>query len=665
MNTRSFYLFLMLLLVTLCAQSQPQPVPAIVPKERAFYSVTDVPLGPVLLEVGGMAFLPDGRLAVCTRRGEIWLIEDPYQKKSKTPKFTRFARGLHEPLGLAYHEGSLYVNQRAELTKITDTNKDDQADLFETICGWPLSGNYHEYAYGPMFLPNGDMLVTLNLSWVGRGESLTKWRGWMMRVTPDGKVIPHAAGMRSPAGFGMNDAGDVFFAENQGDWISSGKITHIEPGDFATHPASLRWSDEEGSPLKGLHRDQFPDSIGLLHEFGKNIPHFKEPSVIFPHTLMGISTSDIVSVPDGFGPFKGQLLVGDQGHSKVMRAYLEKVNGKYQGACFPFLEGFSSGILRLVWGSDHSLFVGMTSRGWAATGQAEYGLQRVDWKGKTALEIQEMKATPNGFTLVFTKPVNIKQAEDLKTYSITGFTYSYHKKYGSPVIDQKTCPVLKAEVAKDGLSVRLYVGGLREGYVHQLNVTGLKTAAGEPLLHDVAYYTLNAIPQGTEEDKKMMESMAHSGHHAATNDAKGGCGSETAKNVTAMPAAWKNGADIEIVIGTKPGLKFDKELFEVPEGSRVKLIFNNNDDMLHNLLIAKKGQGEAVGRKALEMGLDGASLGYIPKTDDLLFATCLLQPESSQSIYFIAPKAGDYPYICSYPGHFLAMKGIMRVTPKK
>src|SRR5689334_12525903 len=73
MNTRSFYLFLMLLLVTLCAQSQPQPVPAIVPKERAFYSVTDVPLGPVLLEVGGMAFLPDGRLAVCTRRGDIWL----------------------------------------------------------------------------------------------------------------------------------------------------------------------------------------------------------------------------------------------------------------------------------------------------------------------------------------------------------------------------------------------------------------------------------------------------------------------------------------------------------------------------------------------------------------------------------------------------------------
>ncbi len=89
-----------------------------------------------------------------------------------------------------------------------------------------------------MFLPNGDMLVTLNLSWVGRGESLVKWRGWMMRVTPDGKVIPHAAGMRSPAGFGLNDAGDVFFAENQGDWISSGKITH-RAGRLCNTPRKL------------------------------------------------------------------------------------------------------------------------------------------------------------------------------------------------------------------------------------------------------------------------------------------------------------------------------------------------------------------------------------------------------------------------------------------
>lgn len=666
MKTQYFLLIILLLCLTLSrsviAQSADQ-----LAKERKFYTIQDVPLpDDVILEVGGMDFIDDNRLAVCTRRGEIWIIQDPDQKGTAKPTFTRFASGLHEPLGLAYHEGSIYVNQRAELTKITDTNKDGKADLFETVVTWPISGNYHEYAYGPLFLPNGDMLVTLNLSWVGRGESLTKWRGWMMKVTKDGKLIPYAAGMRSPAGFGFNATGDVFYGENQGDWISSGRITHLEEGDFAGHPASLKWSGEKNSPMKGLTRDQFPDSIGSMHAFGKKVAQLKQPAVIFPHTLMGISTSDIVTIPtDEFGPFKGQLLVGDQGHSKIMRAYLEKVNGEYQGACFPFLEGFSSGILRLVWSQDNSLFVGMTSRGWAATGRALYGLQRVRWNGTTPFGIKAMKAMSNGFELEFTKPVNKRVAENAD-FRITGFTYAYHKKYGSPVIDQRDCPVVKKEVSPDGLSVRLYVSGLREGYVHQLDVGDLRSQGGESLLHHVAYYTLNAIPEGSAEDQEMIAKAQHSDHHhTMPGDVKGGCGDDPGKNTTAMPSDWGEGPDVQITIGTKPGLKFDQEVFEVQEGSKVKLVFNNNDDMLHNLLIVKPGKEEAVGKMALNMGLSGTELGFIPNSPDLLWTTCLLQPESSQAIYFIAPKAGEYPYICSYPGHYLVMKGVMKVVPKR
>jgi len=172
------------------------------------------------------------------------MIDDPYQKKSIKPKYTLFAYGLHEPLWLAYRKGSFYTTQRSELTKITDTNKDGIADKFNTVYSWPISGNYHEYSYGPLFLPNGDMLVTLNLSWVGRGESLTKWRGWMLKITEDGKMTPFATGMRSPAAFGLNSQGDIFLAENQGDWIGSGRITHLNEGDFAGHPAGLKWSGE-------------------------------------------------------------------------------------------------------------------------------------------------------------------------------------------------------------------------------------------------------------------------------------------------------------------------------------------------------------------------------------------------------------------------------------
>src|SRR5690606_12982139 len=100
------------------------------------------------------------------------------------------------------------------------------------------------------------------------------------------------------------------------------------------------------------------------------VPGLKLPSVRFPHGIMGISTSGIIADTSGaFGPFfKGQVFVGDEGHAKMVRVFLEKVNGDYQGAVFPFREGFLSGILRMEWGNDQSLFVGMSDRGWSSTG---------------------------------------------------------------------------------------------------------------------------------------------------------------------------------------------------------------------------------------------------------------------------------------------------------
>ena len=174
-----------------------------------------------------------------------------------------------------------------------------------------------------------------------------------------GEMTPIATGLRSPAGFGYNAAGDLFYTENQGDWVGSGRMTQLEKGDFAGNPEGLVWTDEAGSPLS-LKMEDIDDTRGLtLYEYAEVLPQIKPPSVWFPHTIMGISTSDFEVIPEDFGPFAGQLLVGDQGHSKIMRVSQEKVNGVYQGVCFPFREGFSSGVLRLEWGPNNSLYVGM------------------------------------------------------------------------------------------------------------------------------------------------------------------------------------------------------------------------------------------------------------------------------------------------------------------
>jgi cytochrome c551/c552 len=479
----------------LLAQSKPRPL-----TEEDFYEIKTLPIPDnIKLEIGGVAPMPDGRLGVCTRRGEVWVIENPYQLNGTQPSYTLFASGLHEALGLAYREGSFYCCQRGELTKLTDTDEDGKADVYESVANWDLSGNYHEYSYGPVFDKNGDMYLTFNVAWVGYGEGkLAKWRGWLVKVKKDGTLEPIATGLRSPAGFTVNSNGDVLYGENQGDWVGSGRITHLEKGDFAGNAGGLWWTKEPDSPLKLTTVKDVPDTGEPMFEAAKKMKSLKLPAVWFPHALMGISTADMIEDETGgkFGPFAGQYFVYDQGQSKAMRMTLEKVNGKYQGACYPFREGFQSGTLRARWGNDGSMFVGMTSRGWGSTGKEMFGLQRLVWNGRMPFEMKNVSARPDGFEVEFTQPINRQSAENFSNYELKSFTYKYQHQYGSPIINQEDTPLRGVIVSEDRMKVRLVIDNIRQGYIHQIMASGIVNDEGQALLHDVSYYTLNEIPTG-------------------------------------------------------------------------------------------------------------------------------------------------------------------------
>lgn len=658
---------LLIILVTLNGWAQ-QPQ-----SEEDFYEMRTIPIPEnVKLEVGGITVLPDGRLAVCTRRGEIWMIDNPYMNGGQ-PHFTRFASGLHEALGLNYRNGSFYAAQRGELTKITDTNYDGRADKYESIYTFDLSGNYHEYAYGPVFDKEGSMYVTLNVAWIGYGEGLGKWHGWLLKIKEDGTMEPIATGLRSPAGVMVNSANDIFYAENQGDWVGSGRITHLEKGDFAGNAGGLRWTKEVESPLKLTREDlAIVDNGQPMHEAAKKIKELKLPAVWFPQGLMGISTADILedTTQGAFGPFAGQYFVSDQGHSKVMRMTLEKVNGKYQGACFPFREGFASGLLRLRWGIDGSMFGGMTSRGWSSTGPELYALQRLVWTGKTPFEIKNITAKPDGLELEFTLPVNKSLASDASHYEISGFTYHYHHHYGSEIINLAGSPIRGLIVSDDGLKVRLVLDQMREGYIHEVKVTDLLSAQGNNLLHPVGYYTLNAIPSGeriqlTEGQKvHQHQVMMAEKESAPVIKKKDEVLPKTmaAKRVIKMPPTWTQ-PDQVISLGTKPGLKYNIDKVQVKAGTKIKLVFGNNDDMIHNLVIVEPGAAREIGDIAFNMGLKGSQMNYIPASSKVLFHTNLIQPGVSETIYFVAPVTpGVYTYLCTYPGHAMVMQGTMKVV---
>jgi len=449
----------------------------------------------VVLEVSGLEVLDEDRVAVATRMGEVWVLSGAYGEPPKNLKFTRFASALHEPMGLLREGDSLLAMQRTELTRLRDTDGDGVADEYLTVAkGWNVSGNYHEYAFGPKRDGAGNLWITLNIGMGAGSENDKPWRGWALVVTPEGQLKPVCAGLRSPSGLGANAEGDMFVTDQQGNWVPAGSLHHLRRGVFLGNPEMIKTFDAKGSTVKlsgPIPKDRpYPEALAAL-------PELKPPAVWFPYHKMGESATDIAVDASGgkFGPFSGQLFVGDFTSALINRVFLERVNGEYQGACFPFREGFACAIVRLAFGRDGSMFAGLTNRGWTSRGDAAYGLQRLVWTGKVPFEVKEMRARGDGFELTFTKPVERGSAVDPASYAGSSYTFLYHETYGSPEIDVAPLRVKSATVSADGKAVRLVIDGLRRYYVHELHIDGVRAESGEALVHSVGYYTLNQVPK--------------------------------------------------------------------------------------------------------------------------------------------------------------------------
>ena len=325
-------------------------------------------------------------------------------------------------------------------------------------------------------------------------DNKAPWRGWGGVLGQDGKFIPMAAGMRSPCGLGTNLAGDMFCVDQQGTWIPTTPIYHLRKGAFFLNPEGIASEKLPESPLKLSAK--IPEKLPYPEAL-KALPEMRPPAVWMPYNKVGRSGTDLATCDAGgkFGPFDGQMFVAEFTDAKISRVFLEKVEGEYQGACFPFVGGFASGIVRLSFAPDGSLMVGMTSRGWSSLGTKAYGLQRLRYNGTVPFAIKEMKAKPDGFELTFTKPVDVARAGDVASYRMTNYTLFYSGAYGSDEIQAAPNGIVSAKVASDGLSVRLKVDGLRELYIHELHADGIRSAGGEVLDHADAYYTLNRVPK--------------------------------------------------------------------------------------------------------------------------------------------------------------------------
>ena len=453
--------------------------------ESAYYAVDYLtPPDGARLEVGGMAFFPDGRLAVSTRRGPVWMVENALAADPAAARFSLFAEGLQEGLGLCIEGERLFVLQRAELSELVDLDRDGRCDEIRTVANdWGVSGHYHEFAFGLPRDARGNFFISLNVSfgdpqwWHGR--STAPWRGWVLRLSPDGRTTPFASGLRSPCGLGMNAEGDLFATDNQGDWMPACPIFHVVEGGFYGHPASLNWT-EEYRAVKRIASDTIPPTTP------------RRPAAIWIPYDWSRSAGNLVPDPAGkLGPFQGQLFVAELTNGVVLRAQLEKVRGEYQGAVIPFRRGVGSAV-RTVFAPDGTLFTGFTDRGWGGQAPGD-GIGRIRATGRAPLEIRTVHLVDDGFEVEFTQPLAAAPAPE--RVRILQYDYDYWWEYGSPARHLTEVSAQRVVLDPDGKRLKL-TAAVRPGMCARVRFDGLVSRTGEPLLHDEFAYTVNQLPSG-------------------------------------------------------------------------------------------------------------------------------------------------------------------------
>ena len=470
---------------------------------QKYYRIETIKLPAGEHSVDAVAFMPDGRLVCCLSFRRIYFYEP------KADKWSLFAKGLHQPLGIwPISNSEIYVAQRPELTLVRDTNGDGKADHYKTVSDFfGMSGNYAEWAFGPVADAKGSLYFSLGtgsnggglltdevrgkysrVGHEGRMNSSVPYRGWVMKVTPDGKTIPWASGLRQPNGLGFDLNGNLFTPDNQGDWIGTSKLFHIREGGFYGHAHSLVWHPDF------VKRHPFKIPVAELDRLRTRA------AVVFPHGEMANSPSQpLCDTTQGrFGPFAGQMFIGEMNHKRIMRVMLEEVDGKIQGACTPFFDnaGLELGSNRLAFDPDgRSLWVGHTKYGFWTGASA---LQRITWTGKTPFEVQEIHLTKTGFDLLFTKPVNPATASRPQAYTVKRYTYNYHEAYGSKKYDDTAVKITAVSVHKDRRRVSLTLEELKAWHVHDLRFKGIVSADdGSPVVNPWLVYNVNRLVANT------------------------------------------------------------------------------------------------------------------------------------------------------------------------
>ncbi|QEG00485.1 Auracyanin-A precursor [Stieleria maiorica] len=582
-----------------------------------------------LMFCGGHAFLPDGSALVCTMQGDVWRVTG-FQFPSKTSSWRRFASGLHHALGIVADEDGIFVLGRDQITRLHDLNGDFEADYHECFSNaYQTSAAGHDFICGLERDPDGNFYIASG----NQG---------LMRLSPDGqRAETIATGFRNPDGLGLLPDGTVTVPASEGSWTPASMICAVDP-----------------------------DRTGPLNERAA-IPHFgyrgpregvtpELPLAYLPRSLDNSSGGQVFVDSDSWGPLSGQLLHFSFGRGSHFLVLRDRVGGQAQGAVVPLPGEFRSGAHRGRFHPvDGQLYVaGM--QGWGSYTPEDGCFERVRYRGGAAQLPTGFHAHENGITISFSMPLDVAIAGDPGSHFAQAWNYRYGPGYGSPEFSTRhfgvrghdNVHIQSAHVLPDRRTLFIELPDLQK--VNQLHLA-LQSAPDQ--FHQL-FVTVHELDEPLADFPGYVATRKTIAPHPIVADLA------MATRSVPNPYQKKLAGARDITIETGTNLSYTMRTMRVSAGQPIALTLSNPDVVPHNWALAKPGTIDRVGELADRLISDpeAALRHYIPATTDVLAHTDVVLPGERFTIYFNAPsQKGHYPYLCTFPGHWKVMNGVMIV----
>jgi len=624
-----------------------------------------------LIFCSGLDFFSDGSALVCTMQGDVWHVSGFAGTKTvatgskaatadfsvsatgrnlETATWRRFATGLHQPLGLVIDQDKVFVQCRDQLLCLEDLNEDGEADFYQCYSNaFITSASGHDYICG------------LQRDSAGNFYTASGNQG-LLKISADGSTATVlATGFRNPDGIGIMPDRTITVPCSEGDWTPASMICAVSGDD----PRGSNVAKPESSNPR---RDRLPH-YGYRGPIDEQPPEL--PWVYLPRGLDNSSGGQVWVDSDHWGAMTNQMIHLSFGAGSHFLILDDEVQGQRQGAVVPLVGDFDSGVHRGRFNpQDGQLYVGGMT-GWGSYTPDLGCFQRIRFTGQTKQSPVGFHVHENGILLKFSQPLDRNLVQNSKQHFAQCWNYKYSQGYGSPemspshdnTVGHDTVAITSTYVLEDGKSMFLEMPDFQP--VNQLhlhldvaqNLTQEPSDATRNFGTDI-FVTVHKMDEPFTEFPNYVRQQKIVGVHPMLRDLA------NAKNRIPNPFTNPIAEATEIQVTTGQNLTYLNPRISAKAGQPIKLILNNADVVPHNWALLRPDCLEKVGELSNRLIADPEAglKQYIPQTNDVICYTDVVPGGDSFTIFFNAPlQPGRYPFLCTFPGHWMVMNGELLV----